>query len=202
MSGLSDWQIRLRLLHYRFSGAFKRQILYGAIFMMLFDFSLYSIVSTHQPGHTATVFVQGNIYYQKHYREAEIELKLAQSFSYQELLNAFAAQVPTEHEAQPLAKRLVNRTWEMLDISNRENLQAQLENDEHTFLITITKEDSVESFDQDRLLEQLRLSQKEQEVIFFKHLSNYYIYMNVLVLFGLFMLFFIIFDLRKLFQNA
>jgi hypothetical protein len=202
MSGLPDWRIRLRLLRYRFGEVFVRQILYCAIFMMLFDFSLYSVVKTYQPEQTPTVFAQGNQYYEGHCRRIKSELDNL-SPSYQKLLIAFAEQVPADHSAHSLVKQQISQTWQILATSNRADLQALIENDERTFLITTFDTYGYEySYDEYSLPEALTLSEDEQKVIFFEYLADYYIYMNVLILFILFFVVFMLFDMRKLFENA
>jgi hypothetical protein len=234
MSGLSDKAIRSRLFKYRFWRKIPRQVLYGMIFMMLFDFSLFSVVNSSQPNQTPTVFVQANIHYDA-YLNAKI---FSDSSTYRDFLTAFAEQAPVEHQAQPLVKQLLAEPWRILAASNQNELQRLIKNDDHNFEIIIDKgiyqeiwvqeraveefdhkvqertveefdpfqEQAIEEFDpskpKQRFIEELHLPKHEQDVIFFKYIADYYIYMNVLVLFGLFMIFFLNFDMRKLFHNA
>ncbi|MCK5715968.1 MAG: hypothetical protein KAH77_00650 [Thiomargarita sp.] len=195
MSGLSDTRIRLRLLKYRFNRHFFRQVLYASIFMMLFDFSLFSVINTYQEKYLPTVFVQANIYYNENY----LPVKNAYGAdAFQQLLTAFSEQVTDKHDAYPLVMRLINHPWEMLSASNQEALQRLIAED--PLEITLTVNDDV--WDKDSILDQMFLSRNEQNMIFFKALSDYYIFMNVLVLFGLFMIVFLKFDIKKLFYNT
>ncbi len=201
MSGLSDKRIRLRLLRYRFSSNMARQILYAAIFMMLFDFSLYdgeNVRGSYQLAYTPTVFVQASVYYKRNYQLAELQ---ADSKNYRKLLSAFAEQAPAEHSAQPLVKQLLEQPWQLFVRANQTRLQ-QLIKQEPPVSITINSGAQLKTYDKNSLLRQLVLSKNEQNAIFFKQISDNHLYMNVLVLFGLFLVVFSLFDLRKLFQNA
>ncbi|EDN71543.1 hypothetical protein BGP_0720 [Beggiatoa sp. PS] len=211
MSGLPDWRIRLRLLRYRLLGNFTRQVLYCAIFMMLFDFSFYddeNVKGTYQSAHKdkATVFVQAGVYYKGKdgYQGAESFLKADKSLStYRNLLMAFSKQVSPEHSAQPLVKQFLEQPWRILITVNREQLRQLIRTDNLDFSIKLEqKNNQTKIFAKNSFFKNLFLSKNEQNAIFFKYISDYYIYMNVLVLFGMFLLVFSLFDMRKLFQNA
>lgn len=192
MTGIGEARLFWRLFRFNFARTtFPRQFLYAAVFIMLLDFSFFTVLPTHQPGKAATVFGEGNQFYDRALT-ARVDSGCAYRDCYLEQLGRLAEAKVSDAELDALVTATLERPGRALDLERRQAICRSVRKAGRT----------ASSAEERRLLDDLsqtlELSATEQEAIFFGQLSRFYIELNCCLTFALFFIVFMAFDARVL----
>lgn len=192
MTGIGETRLFWRLFRFSFLPAtFPRQWLYGAVFIMLFDFSFFTVLPTHQPGKTSTVFAEGNYLYERTLT-ARADAGCAFRDCYLEQLEQLSAAPLADAELAATVAATLRHPGLALDVERRRDVCQRVRQEGRN----AGSEESRRRLDE--LSRTLELSASEQEAIFFGRLSRFYIQLNCCVTFALFFTVFMVFDARVL----
>jgi hypothetical protein len=184
---ISVFLIYARLFRFRFLALYIRQCLYLLLFILLLDFSFNVIQPIHQPGGRDTVFSRGGTL-SKQAEKAHFQAKLAPG--YQRALDELLGRLRLEYDQEThtdqkeyISVRLSHPVW-LISPRTREILSESGQRQA--------------GGDLKMSLEIPALSPAQREALYFAVLQDTYISLNRLLLFSLFMLIFVGFDLRIL----
>ncbi len=190
MTGIGELRLFLRFFYFQLARTtFPRQCLYGAVFIMLLDFSFTTVLPIHHPGKPTTVFAAGNAHYEL-MRQVRADAGCGRRFCYVETLDRLAG-LTSDREILAASKEL------------REHPGLALDGQRWALLCERVRASAEETSGEARtalaeLSSALRLPAMEQEALFYRRLAAYYIQFNCCLIFGFFFTVFLFFDSRSM----
>jgi len=189
MSGIGEVRLFWRLFRFHFAPTtFPRQALYAAVFIMLLDFTFFTILPTHQPGKPSTVFAEGN-YYHELTLHAHADAACGRPVCYLQTLERLERSGAGDAQLTAAAQAILSHPGRALDLERRQDLCHRLQAASETAT-------AADRTFLGELAQSLELPGIEQEAIFFQQLAHFYIRLNCCVAFAFFFIVFIVFDAR------
>lgn len=196
IAGIGNVRLYARLFRVQFSGTtFIRQCLYAVVFIMLFDFSFYSVHRVYNPGREMTVFAEAG----RHFRDVDWlknKLKSRVTTSYQMVLEKLDRMDNIRPPLSDKIDELLQSPGLILDINHRKALENLLSEKMHQG--SQNGRYWQNQTDLNALKQRLVLRTDEQDYIFFSVISDCYTRTNIAFIFLLFFSLFLLFDLKGL----
>lgn len=190
VTGSSEAVVFRRLWWYELRGISAYQVIYCLLFIVLLEYSAFTILEFNKPLQQRTAFTQANIY---HAAAVDWRLKAEaekDGFSFRDALAELEQYAP-ELAQQPWLPRALSHQTAVLEHGVRTGAQDAL----------YQYAERVPPDRLDALVEGLQVPSTEQNAAYFAGLSGFYFWLNAALVFGLFVWLLVGFDIPTLFDE-